>query len=84
MFSLYLKVMDCVVLGTIKMVEEQSGWFYVGCRKCNKKVLTKLEYLGTALEEHITEELINAPSDSLWCPKEKCQATQLTPKYQLN
>ncbi|XP_022019173.1 replication protein A 70 kDa DNA-binding subunit C-like [Helianthus annuus] len=35
-----------VVLGTIRFVEEDFGWFYVGCSKCSKKVIPASDHAG--------------------------------------
>lgn len=72
--------MFCVVLGTIKIIEEEFGWFYLGCRDCTKKVISKEDYLTKVLEP--TEELINAPAESLWCWDEQKQARSVVPKYE--
>ncbi|KAJ0628038.1 putative nucleic acid-binding protein [Helianthus annuus] len=37
--------MSCVVVATIKIVQEEYGWFYAACCKCFKKVMGKSEYL---------------------------------------
>lgn len=70
----------CVVLGTIKMVEEKHGWFYAGCRSCNKKVLSKKEFLEKFAE--VTEEILNLPTNALICPKCKTECKSITPKYE--
>ncbi|GJR85825.1 crocetin glucosyltransferase, chloroplastic-like protein [Tanacetum coccineum] len=33
----------CAVLGTIKFIEEEHGWYYISCRKCSRKVVRKSE-----------------------------------------
>ncbi|GJW70065.1 nucleic acid-binding, OB-fold, replication protein A, OB domain protein [Tanacetum coccineum] len=37
------KVMSCVVVGTIKCVERETKWYYLGCRTCNFGVDPKTE-----------------------------------------
>nr|XP_043611490.1 uncharacterized protein LOC122583121 [Erigeron canadensis] len=74
---------DFVVDATIAMLEQEFGWFFVGCRKDGKKVLSKMEYMEIADEDEITDQLINAPVDSLWCRKEKAIATEVVPKFRV-
>nr|XP_043633321.1 uncharacterized protein LOC122604497 [Erigeron canadensis] len=72
---------ECVVLASIRLLEEEHNWFYVAHRPCKKKVKTKAEFLKIA--DNITGELQNAPSDSLWCDKCMCQATSVIPKFRI-
>nr|XP_043625516.1 uncharacterized protein LOC122596938 [Erigeron canadensis] len=74
---------DFVVVATIAMLEQEFGWFFIGCRKDGKKVITKMEYLEVANENELTDELISAPADSLWCRKEKAIATEVVPKFRV-
>ncbi|KAK1431706.1 hypothetical protein QVD17_08267 [Tagetes erecta] len=53
-----------VVLGTIKMLEKDHGWFYLACRHCTKKALTKTQYLEKSNE--IPANFFDTPIDSLW------------------
>nr|XP_043611877.1 replication protein A 70 kDa DNA-binding subunit A-like [Erigeron canadensis] len=70
-----------VVLATIRMIEEDVGWFYVACRQHNKKVLTKEEFLEQATE--IPSHFLEATIDSLWCLACNDIATSFVPKYKL-
>ncbi|XP_035840137.1 uncharacterized protein LOC118487411 [Helianthus annuus] len=56
-----------VVLGTIRSVEEDFGWFYVGCSKCSKKVIPASDHVG-GLDDIDADD---AASDDgvLYCPK---------------
>ncbi|KAJ0582116.1 putative nucleic acid-binding, replication factor A [Helianthus annuus] len=72
-------VMSCVVVATIKIVQENCGWFYPACRNCNKKVLTKTEYLQYA--KTISDEVMNLLPTSLVCPKCECECTSITIKF---
>jgi hypothetical protein len=72
--------MECVVPATIALVETELGWFYIACRRCNRKVLTQQEYMEVADDNELTEELITAPRESLWCRKEKKIAEQIVPR----
>ncbi|GJZ30839.1 hypothetical protein Tco_0575886 [Tanacetum coccineum] len=35
------KELKCVLLGTIKSIQEEEGWYYLACRKCNCKAVPK-------------------------------------------
>ncbi|GJS08321.1 nucleic acid-binding, OB-fold, replication protein A, OB domain protein [Tanacetum coccineum] len=43
------KVMSCVIVGTIKCVERETKWYYLGCRACNFGV-------DTILKDYIDED----------------------------
>nr|XP_043616677.1 uncharacterized protein LOC122588595 isoform X2 [Erigeron canadensis] len=77
------QVGECGVVATIAMLEKEFGWFFIGCQKCLKKVVSKSEYLQVAPEEDVTEELMNSPADSIWCRKEKKMATQVGPRFRV-
>ncbi|XP_022003738.1 uncharacterized protein LOC110901201 [Helianthus annuus] len=57
--------MSCVVVATIKIVQQNYGWFYPACRDYKKKVLTKIEYLQYA--KTISDEVMNLSPASLNC-----------------
>ncbi|KAK1416423.1 hypothetical protein QVD17_32214 [Tagetes erecta] len=75
------EVSSCVVVATIKMVQEKYGWFYAGCRKCAKKVLTKKEFLEKFHD--ISDDILNLSSTALICPKCKCECESITPKFKV-
>ncbi|XP_022041196.1 uncharacterized protein LOC110943770 [Helianthus annuus] len=75
-------VMSCVVVATIKMVQENYGWFYPACRNCNKKVLTKTEYLQYA--KIISDEVMNLSPTSLVCPICDKECTSITIKFKVH
>ncbi|KAJ0627464.1 putative nucleic acid-binding, replication factor A [Helianthus annuus] len=75
-------VMSCVVVATIKIVQENYGWFYPACRNCNKKVLTKTEYLQYA--KIISDEVMNLSPTSLVCPKCDKECTSITIKFKVH
>ncbi|KAJ0843588.1 putative nucleic acid-binding, replication factor A [Helianthus annuus] len=74
--------MSCVVVATIKIVQENYGWFYPACRNCNKKVLTKTEYLQYA--KIISDEVMNLSPTSLVCPKCDKECTSITIKFKVH
>ncbi|KAK1408108.1 hypothetical protein QVD17_39742 [Tagetes erecta] len=53
-----------MVLGTIKLLEKDHGWFYLACRHYTKKALTKTQYLEKS--NGIPANFSDAPIDSLW------------------
>ncbi|XP_035832819.1 uncharacterized protein LOC118481715 [Helianthus annuus] len=57
------KEMSCVVVATIKIVQEEYGWFYAACRKCFKKVMGKSEYLENV--ENVSDDIVRLPATSL-------------------
>ncbi|KAK1419692.1 hypothetical protein QVD17_28961 [Tagetes erecta] len=73
------KPTTCVVVATIKMIQEKHGWFYAGCRKCGKKVLSKQEFLEKYGD--LTEEILKVPANGLICPKCKCECQSITTKF---
>ncbi|KAM0000257.1 putative nucleic acid-binding, replication factor A [Helianthus debilis subsp. tardiflorus] len=75
-------VMSSVVVATIKIVQENYGWFYPACRNCNKKVLTKIEYLQYA--KTISDEVMNLSPTSLVCSKCECECTSITIKFKVH
>ncbi|GKE08115.1 nucleic acid-binding, OB-fold protein [Tanacetum coccineum] len=39
------KVKVSIIAATIILIQEEEGWWYLGCRKCNKKVVRADEVL---------------------------------------
>ncbi|KAJ0558965.1 putative nucleic acid-binding, replication factor A [Helianthus annuus] len=74
--------MSCVVVATIKIVQQNYGWFYPACRDCNKKVLTKTEYLQYA--KTISDEVMNLSPTSLVYPKCYKKCTSKTIKFKVH
>ncbi|XP_035845173.1 replication protein A 70 kDa DNA-binding subunit B-like [Helianthus annuus] len=74
--------MPCVVVATIKIVQQNYGWFYSACRDCNKKVLTKIEYLQYA--KTISDEVMNLSPSSLVFPKCDKECTSITIKFKVH
>ncbi|KAJ0449938.1 putative transcription factor interactor and regulator LIM family [Helianthus annuus] len=70
-----------VVLGTIRSVEEDFGWFYVGCSKCSKKVIPASDHVG-GLDDIDADD---AASDDgvLYCPKCKIRSPTTILRYKI-
>ena len=75
---MFLQEMSCVVVATIKIVQEEYGWFYAACRKCFKKVMGKSEYLQNV--ENVSDDIVRLPATSLVCPKCHSECTSITTK----
>ncbi|KAJ0800908.1 putative nucleic acid-binding protein [Helianthus annuus] len=74
--------MSCVVVAMIKIVQENYGWFYPAYRNCNKKVLTKTEYLQYA--KTISDEVMDLSPTSLVCLKCDKECTSITTKFKVH
>lgn len=68
----------CVLLGTIKSVEDVNGWFYVACYKCNKKVVPVTDIVSL---EDIDVGEKDDDVGVLYCPKCKIRSPQTAPRY---
>ncbi|XP_021991049.1 uncharacterized protein LOC110887787 [Helianthus annuus] len=75
------KEMSCVVVATIKIVQEEYSWFYAACRKCFKKVMGKSEYLQNV--ENVSDDIVRLPVTSLVCPKCHSECTSITTKFKV-
>ncbi|XP_022032870.1 uncharacterized protein LOC110933982 [Helianthus annuus] len=73
--------MSCVVVATIKIVQEEYGWFYAACRKCFKKVMGKSEYLQNV--ENVSDDILRLPATSLVCIKCHTECTSITTKFKV-
>lgn len=73
--------MVCIVLATIKSVEEQHGWFYVACRKHNKKVVRKSEFVKL---DYIEPDGEDVDDGSLYCPRCNGKASSVYPRFVIN
>ncbi|XP_022027660.1 uncharacterized protein LOC110928917 [Helianthus annuus] len=78
---LFLQEMSCVVVVTIKIVQEEYGWFYPACHKCFKKVMAKSEYLQNV--ENVSDYIVQLPVTSLVCPKCRSECTSITTKFKV-
>ncbi|XP_021985205.1 replication protein A 70 kDa DNA-binding subunit A-like [Helianthus annuus] len=75
------KEMSCVVVATIKIVQEEHGWFYAAFFKCFKKVMGKSEYLQNV--ENVLDDIVRLPATSLVCPKCHSECTSITTKFKV-
>ena len=66
----------CAVLSTIKFIEEEHGWFYIGCSKCARKVVHKSE--TTEFEDIVVSD--ETDDDPLVCRKCKIIRPSLLPR----
>ncbi|XP_035833018.1 uncharacterized protein LOC110876774 [Helianthus annuus] len=73
--------MSCVVVATIKIVQEEYGWFYVACRKRFKKVMGKSEYLQNV--ENVSDDILRLPATSLVCIRCHTECTSITTKFKV-
>ncbi|XP_035837691.1 uncharacterized protein LOC110898678 [Helianthus annuus] len=73
--------MSCVVVATIKIVQEEYGWFYAACRKCFKKVMAKSEYLQNV--ENVSDDILRLPATSLVCIRCHIECTSVTTKFKV-
>ncbi|PWA71449.1 nucleic acid-binding, OB-fold protein [Artemisia annua] len=55
-----------VIVGTIIAIQEEEGWWYLGCRKCSKKVVKDNEFVD--LDAHTTSKSTSSP-DQWRCTK---------------
>ncbi|PWA95136.1 nucleic acid-binding, OB-fold protein [Artemisia annua] len=44
------QVKASVIVGTIIAIHEEEGWWYLGCRKCNKKVVKESQFVDLEAE----------------------------------
>ncbi|KAJ0936764.1 putative nucleic acid-binding, replication factor A [Helianthus annuus] len=77
----FLQEMSCVVVATIKIVQEEYGWFYVACRKCFKKVMGKSEYLQNV--ENVSDDILRLHATSLVCIRCHTECTSITTKFKV-
>ncbi|XP_035831902.1 uncharacterized protein LOC118480975 [Helianthus annuus] len=73
--------MSCVVVATIKIVQEEYGWFYASCRKCFKKVMGKSVYLQNV--ENVSDDILRLPVTSLVCIRCHTECTSITTKFKV-
>ncbi|GJQ95661.1 replication protein A 70 kDa DNA-binding subunit B-like protein [Tanacetum coccineum] len=69
----------CVLLGTIKDIQEEYGWDYIACRKCNKNVVSEYENLE---DIDLTEN--EGDNKVIYCNKCKTKVTSVVPRFRVN
>ncbi|KAL9830792.1 putative nucleic acid-binding protein [Arabidopsis thaliana] len=57
----YLETQKCKILCTIFKIDGDMGWFYVGCKKCRKKVEMN--------KNNDTTIVVKLKKPTFWCPK---------------
>ena len=55
-----------VIVGTIIAIQEEEGWWYLGCRKCSKKVVKDSEFVD--LDDDTTSQSLSY-ADQWRCTK---------------
>lgn len=66
-----------VVLATVRSVEQHNGWYYIACRKHNKKVVKRHEFGGL---EDIDAE-VGEEDGSLYCSRCNGKASSMYPRF---
>ncbi|PWA44341.1 nucleic acid-binding, OB-fold protein [Artemisia annua] len=77
-----------VIVGTIIAIQEEEGWWYLGCRKCSKKVVKESEFVDL---DDDSKGKMSVTSDQWRCTKcneivkgiKSISAYQLCEKYGL-
>ncbi|CAD5332983.1 unnamed protein product [Arabidopsis thaliana] len=65
----------CKIMCTIFKIDGDMGWFYVGCKKCSKKV---------ELKNNDTSISVKPKELTFWCPKCNLNITQVFPRFKLH
>lgn len=72
--------MVVVVLATIRSLEQRYGWYYVACRKHNKKVVRRSEFVDLEdIDAHQGDD-----DGALYCNKCKGKAPSVYPRLVIN
>ncbi|GJZ48942.1 uncharacterized protein Tco_0603132 [Tanacetum coccineum] len=70
-----------VILASILCLETENSWFYMSCRKCNKKVVTRSEVVDQDAAEG--DEVPVAKSDEMWCKTCKTNPQFVIPRFKV-
>ncbi|GJU73880.1 replication protein A 70 kDa DNA-binding subunit B [Tanacetum coccineum] len=70
-----------VILASILCLETENSWFYMSCRKCNKKVVTRSEVVDLDAAEG--DEVPVAKSDEMWCKTCKTNPQFVIPRFKV-
>ncbi|XP_076924444.1 uncharacterized protein LOC143586873 isoform X2 [Bidens hawaiensis] len=63
------EVKSVVIVGTVRMIQEELPWYYFACKTCHKKVTKKCDS-----DEHIVGVLVDQ-EDVFECKTESCNNT---------
>ena len=66
-----------IIVGTICAIQEEEGWWYLGCRSCRKKVVKSSDIVDL---ESDTKQIPSGGTNEWWCSK--CKATVTSIKTQ--
>ncbi|GJW74003.1 replication protein A 70 kDa DNA-binding subunit B [Tanacetum coccineum] len=67
-----------VILASILCLETENSWFYMSCRKCNKKEVTRSEVVDLDAAEG--DEVPVAKPDEMWCKTYKTNLQFVIPR----
>ncbi|PWA68832.1 replication protein A 70 kDa DNA-binding subunit B [Artemisia annua] len=71
-----------VIVGTIIAIHEEEGWWYLGCRKCNKKVVKESQFVDLEAETKPKFGYQQTP-DQWTCTKCAKTSTGIKTEYRL-
>lgn len=66
-----------IIVGTICAIQEEEGWWYLGCRACRKKLVKSSDIVDL---ESDTKQTPTAGPNEWWCSK--CLSTVTSVKTQ--
>lgn len=73
----HLQGVPSIIVGTICAIQEEEGWWYLGCRSCRKKLVKASDIVD--LENETPSKQTGGPNE-WWCSK--CKATVTSIKTQ--
>lgn len=66
---------NCFIIATIGGILAESGWYYLSCKRCGKKVTT---VFNGAVDNHVEG---NMGSPKYYCAKCKTYTPELFPRF---
>ena len=73
----YIQGVPSIIVGTICAIQEEEGWWYLGCRTCRKKLVKTTDIVDL---ENDTAPKASVGANEWWCSK--CKSTVTTVKSQ--
>ncbi|PWA34876.1 replication protein A 70 kDa DNA-binding subunit B [Artemisia annua] len=70
-----------VLLASILCLETENSWFYMSCRKCNKKVSNKNEVVVDVEGDGSAD--VNPTNDNIWCKTCKTKPQFVIPRFKV-